>query len=105
MVAPVGGTSVVSSKICGGAGSQGPAALVTVTVTPAAVAVLPSTSRARADSVCEPFVASPVLQDAEYGALVASAPSGAPSRRSWTLATQTLSEALADTVTVPDTVD
>jgi hypothetical protein len=46
-----------------------------------------------------------VFQTIEYGALVSSAPSAAPSSRSWTPATPTLSDAVADTVTLlPDTV-
>ena len=76
----------------------------TVIVTPAEVVWLPAASRARAVSVCVPFVAAVVSQAKLYGAAVSSAPRFAPSRRNCTPATPTLSEALADTVTVPVTV-
>ena len=39
-----------------------------------------------------------------YGAVVTSAPSVAPSSRNWTPTTPTLSAAVAETVTVPETV-
>ncbi len=41
----------------------------------------------------------------EYGEMVSSAPRFTPSRLNWTPETPTLSEAVADTVVVPDTVD
>ena len=66
--------------------------------------VLPAASRARAASVCVPLLAVALFQEVEYGAVVTSAPSDAPSSRNWTPATPTLSLALAETVTVPDTV-
>src|SRR5262245_7404733 len=76
-----------------------------VTVTAADVAVFPAASRARAVSVCcEPLAAEVVFHAAEYGAVVSSAPSAAPSRKNWTPATPTLSDALAVTVTEPLTV-
>ena len=45
-----------------------------------------------------------VFHEVAYGAVVSSAPSGAPSSRNCTPTTRTLSLALADTVTVADTV-
>ena len=45
-----------------------------------------------------------VSQEALYGALVSAAPRSAPSTVNWTLVTPTLSEAVACTVTVPETV-
>src|SRR6267378_1828328 len=77
----------------------------TVTVTAAAVAVLPAASRATAVSVCEPLLAVVVSQETAYGgAVVSSTPRLAPSSRNWTPATPTLSDALAVTVMVPLTV-
>src|SRR5437660_11980248 len=77
--------------------------LLTVTVTAVEVVVLPVVSRARAVRVWAPL--SPMVsQETEYGAAVTSAPRLEPSSRNWTPATPTLSEAVADTNTVPDTV-
>src|SRR6185503_19906545 len=76
----------------------------TVTVTAAAVAVLPAASRATAVSVCVPLLAAVVSQETAYGVVVSSAPRLAPSRRNWTPATPTLSDALTVTVRVPLTV-
>ena len=45
-----------------------------------------------------------VAHEVAYGALVSGAPSAAPSRVNWTLVTPTLSEALACTLIVPETV-
>src|SRR5258708_5917981 len=87
----------------GGVVSEG-GPLATVTVTGAEVVRLPAASRATAVMVCEPLLAVAVFQEIEYGALVSSAPKLAPSILNCTPATPTLSEALAVTVTVPDTV-
>src|SRR6266850_5996757 len=77
----------------------------TVTLITSEVVWLPAASRARAANVCAPPDAVDAFHVIEYGAVVSSAPYGAPSNRNWTLSTPTLSEALADTVTaVPDTV-
>src|SRR5918996_428498 len=76
----------------------------TVTVTAPEEVTLPAASRARPVSVWAPLLALMVFQDTEYGALVSSAPRLEPSRRNWTPAMPTLSEALAVTVTVFDTV-
>jgi 5,10-methenyltetrahydromethanopterin hydrogenase len=65
---------------------------------------LPAASRATALIVCAPSLAPVVFQAIEYGALVSGGPASTPSRRNWTLVTPTLSEALALTVIVPDTV-
>ena len=67
--------------------------------------MLPAASRARACSVCTPFDAEVVSHVIEYGAVVSSAPRLAPSSRNWTPATPTLSVALAETVTFPETTD
>src|SRR5688572_26683673 len=79
-----------------------PVALVTVTAPE--VVVLPAASRARAVSVCDPAAAVVVSHAVEYGTVVSSAPTGEPSTKNWTPTTPMLSDALAVTVTVPDTV-
>ena len=80
--------------------------LDTVTVTELLeVAELPAASRARACSVCTPFDADVVSHVIEYGAVVSSAPRLAPSSRNWTPATPTLSVAVAETVTFPETTE
>src|SRR5207247_2198184 len=65
---------------------------------------LPAASRARAVRVCDPLLVVVVSQLTTYGALVSSAPRAAPSRKNWTPATPTLSEAVAVTDTGPETV-
>src|SRR5688572_10754071 len=85
-------------------GQAGPLWLLTVTVTTIEMVWLPAASRARAVRVWLPFVAVAVFQETLYGAEVSSAPRLAPSSRNCTPATPTLSEALAVTVTVPETV-
>jgi hypothetical protein len=79
-------------------------AFETVTVTGAEVTLLPAASRATALIVCVPSAAVVVFQGIEYGALVSAGPASAPSSRNWTLVTPTLSEALAVTLIVPETV-
>src|SRR5262245_29547649 len=78
----------------------------TVTDTAVATALLPAPSRARADTVCAPLLAVCVLHANVYTgpAPVSSAPRFAPSRRSWTPATATLSDAVTLMVTWPLTV-
>src|SRR5439155_10946804 len=66
--------------------------------------VLLLVSRATALKVWLPAVAVVVSHGTEYGAVVSSAPRLAPSSWNWIPATPTLSEALAETVTVPETV-
>ena len=78
--------------------------LATVTVTTADVVEFPAASRARALRPCEPSAAVALSQEVEYGAVVSSVPRFAPSRRNCTPATPTLSEALAVTVVVAETV-
>jgi len=74
--------------------------LKTVTVTEAAVVVLPAASRATAVSVCDALVAVVVFQAIEYGVVVSSAPRFAPSSLNWTPTTPTLSDAFALIVVV-----
>src|SRR5439155_5912905 len=81
----------------------GVVSFTTVTLTGAEVALLPAASRATAVKVCEPFEAEVVFQEIEKGEAVSSAPRLAPSSLSWTPATPTLSEAVAETVIVPET--
>src|SRR5947208_14590589 len=76
----------------------------TVTVTGAEVLRLPALSCATAVRVCAPLLAPVVFQAIEYGGVVTAAPALTPSSRNWTPATPTLSEALAVTVSVPETV-
>jgi hypothetical protein len=78
--------------------------LFTVTFTAADVVEFPAASRAIARSVCGPFVAVVVFQLTVKGADVSAAPRFEPSSVNWTLATPTLSEAVAFTFTGPDTV-
>src|SRR5437899_2282552 len=93
--------SITAAKTSPGANP----AFETVTVTEADVVVLLAASRATAVRVwLLPLAAAVVSHEAEYGAVVSSAPRGAPSSRNWTPATPTLSEALAVTVTMPETV-
>src|SRR5882672_10580993 len=94
--------SVSSNRVA--EGSVGGAALLTVTVMGDEVAVLPAASRARAVKVCAPSTAVRVSQATPYVAVVSSAPSGAPSRKNCTPATPTLSDAVAATPIVPNTV-
>src|SRR5439155_4970281 len=79
-------------------------AFTTITLTAAEVAVLPAASRAMALRLCEPLLAVVVFQETAYGATVTSAPRFVPSSLNCTPTTPTLSLALAETVTVPDTV-
>src|SRR5436309_13424779 len=79
--------------------------LFTVTLTVVAVAVLPAASRATAVRVWVALVAVVVFHERAYGAVVISAPRLAPSSLNWTPTTPTLSVALAETVTVPETVE
>src|SRR6185295_8733007 len=81
-------------------------ALLTVTVTPALVVMLPAASRATADSVWLPFATVVEFHAMAYGLVVSSAPMFVvPSSLNCTPATPTLSDAVADTVTLaPDTV-
>src|SRR5688572_2632644 len=81
-----------------------PGAFATVTVTAAERVVLPAPSRARAVSACDPLTDVVVSQLAEYGALVSSPPSAAPSRKNWTPATVTSSDAFAVTLIDPNSV-
>jgi hypothetical protein len=86
-------------------GGGGGGALFTVTVTGAETGLtLPAASRATAVRVCEPLLAEVVFQDTEYGAAVSSAPRLEPSSLNCTPTTPTLSEALAVTLVVPETV-
>src|SRR5882762_7060439 len=80
------------------------ATLSTVTVIGAEVVRLPAASRATAVMVCEPLLELVVFQGTEYGAAVISAPALTPSNWNCTLTTPTLSEALAVTVIVPETL-
>src|SRR5439155_12997851 len=68
--------------------------------------VLPTASRATADSVWLPLVTVVEFQTIAYGLVVSSAPTlVVPSSLNCTPATLTLSDAVADTVTLaPDTV-
>src|SRR5439155_1667852 len=75
----------------------------TVTLT-AAVAVWPAASRATALTLCAPGTTSAVSHAIEYGAAATSAPRFVPSSLNCTPTTPTLSVAVADTVTVPETL-
>src|SRR2546427_2473565 len=79
-------------------------ALSTVTLTAPGGAVFPAASRAMAVKLWEPLATRVVFHEREYGAAVTSAPRFAPSSLNCTPTTPTLSVALAETVTVPETV-
>ena len=66
--------------------------------------LLPAASRATAVSECPPLATFAVLQLSEYGALVSSDPTFEPSTLNCTPTTATLSDAVAATLAVPDTV-
>jgi hypothetical protein len=76
----------------------------TVTVILPDVVVFPAASRAVAVRVCVPFPAVVVVHDIEYGDAVSSAPRFAPSSLNWTPDTPILSDAVADTAIIPETV-
>jgi hypothetical protein len=78
--------------------------LETVTVMGVEVVVSPTPSRARAARVWGPSDTVVESQAIEYGGVVTSAPSAAPSRRNCTPTTATGSEAVAETLTRPATV-
>src|SRR5438270_4694565 len=54
--------------------------------------------------LCEPLVALVVSHETEYGAAVTSAPRFVPSSWNCTPTTPTLSDSVADTVSVPETI-
>ncbi|MEA2129081.1 MAG: hypothetical protein QOJ85_1972 [Solirubrobacteraceae bacterium] len=83
----------------GGGGGGGGVVLSTVVVTVAEVVVFAAASRATAVSVCTPLVAVVAFHVVAYGAVVSSAPSGAPSSRNCTPVTPTSSLAVAVTAT------
>src|SRR5439155_550738 len=103
----VADTVTVPDTLAAGAGAVsatvGGAVSATVTLT-AAVAVWPAASRATALTLCAPGAASDGAHAIEYGAAVTSAPRFVPSSLNCTPTTPTLSVAVADTVTVPDTL-
>ena len=76
----------------------------TVTVV-VALPMLPAASLAVAEIACKPFDNDVVFSELEYGADVNAAPSALPSTLNWTLATPTLSDALAVIEIVPVTVE
>ena len=77
--------------------------LFTVSVTALAVVRFPAASRAIAVRVCELFVELVVSHETEYGGAVTSVPRFAPSSWNCTPITFTLSDAVAETVIVPET--
>src|SRR5207244_43143 len=83
----------------------GVVSLFTVTETAVEVVVLPAASRARAVKVWEPLLSPVVFRGTGYGLAGCPAPQALPSRQNCTPATPTLSAALPETVTAPDTVE
>ena len=77
----------------------------TVTLTGTDVFVLPAASLATAVSTWAPFDTVVVFHGAEYGVLVSSAPTFTPSSLNCTPTTPTLSELVAESVVVPETVE
>src|SRR5688572_27680066 len=81
------------------------AELLTVTPMALEVVLLPAASRATAVRLWLPLPVRVVFQTRRNGDTVSSGPRSSPSRRNWTPATPTSSEAEAETVTAtPDTV-
>src|SRR5262249_17000067 len=79
--------------------------LATATVITLEVVLLAEASLALADRVCVPLASAGVSHEKEYGPLVCSGPRFTlPSRINWRPTTPTLSEAVALSVTVPETV-
>jgi hypothetical protein len=76
----------------------------TVMVIDDVVVLFPAVSRAVAVRAWTPFADPVVVQDVEYGDAVSSVPRLTPSSLNWTPATPMLSEAVAETVIVPDAV-
>src|SRR5262249_23963612 len=99
-VAPLAGAVMLT--VGGVVSGAGPFA--TVTVTAAEVVWLPAASRATAVRVCGPLLGAVVSTEIEYGEVVSSAARSIPSPKNCTPTTPTLSDAFADTITVPDTV-
>ncbi len=98
----VGGTVVGGGTVVVVTGGTVVVVLVTVTMIEAS-AVLPAASYARADRVFAPPDAADVSQEKPNGADLSVA-ARVPSTRSSTLATPTLSEALTEMGTLPETV-
>src|SRR5882757_9808963 len=88
--------SVFSTRVAAGGG----AALETVTVTGAALAVFPTPSLATAVNVWRPSGTVVVSHVTAYGTVVSSAASGDPSTKNCTPTTSMLSEASALTINV-----
>jgi hypothetical protein len=78
--------------------------LFTVMDTAALAVLFPAVSVATAVRLCWPFANVVVFNDCEYGAVLTAAPRFVPSIWNCTLATATLSEAVAAMVIVPETV-
>ncbi len=87
----------------GGVGVVG-VVLETITVTADEMVVFPAASLAVAVRVWEPLGTETVYQVPEYGGMISSELRLEPSSLNWTPATPTLSEAVAETVTLPETV-
>src|SRR5688572_27227255 len=78
--------------------------LPTTIVRAADVVMFPAASRATAVTECVPLPTRAEFHERLNGELVSSVPAFAPSTLNWTPTTRTLSDALALSVTVPDTV-
>src|SRR5688572_4805592 len=100
--------TIVPDTVAPGAGAAieiaGAVTSRTVTLTAAEVVAFPAASRAIARSVWIPGVAVVLFHEIEYGAAVSRVPRLAPSSWNCTLATPTLSLALAETDTEPETL-
>src|SRR5256885_4663646 len=93
-----------SPAVCTKAEITEPGTLETCTVTVDAVAVFPAASRTTAVNVWAPLIAVSVFHWTAHGPAVSSVPKFAPSSLNWTPATATLSDAVAATLRIPDTV-
>ena len=102
MVQEIAAVSTLRAEAVAPESTGGVRSLLTVTVT-AAEAVFPAASRATAVRAYKPFPTVAVFQERLYGATVSSGPRLTSSSLNWTLATPTLSAAVAETVMVPET--
>jgi hypothetical protein len=91
----------VVSPVTGG----GMTTLFTVTETAVEVLVFPAVSRATAVRTCEPLEVLVLSKETEYGLVVSSLPRLVPSNLNCTPTTPILSEAVAETVVEPETME
>lgn len=95
----------VARRLAGIVGARVSAGALYMVTEMVEVARFPAASRATAESWYVPFAMLTVLQEPEYGDEVSSEPMRAFPSLNWTPETPTLSEAVAERVTVPESVE